>query len=200
MLPGAPWPTAGRGALYHLSGVAPGYIGAFCLMTSDVLAVETRPAVPEDLPAIVALQALAFSPGRFARTAYRVREGAPDLSPYCRVAVQADRLIAAVRMTEVTVGGRPGALLLGPLAVTPELAGRGYARRLVAEVLDAARARGEALVLLVGDMAYYGRLGFIRVPPGQIRLPGPVDPARLLAVEIEAGALEKFRGMVAARS
>src|SRR5690606_3634189 len=61
--------------------------GPFCLMTSDVLVVATRPAVPDDLPAIVALQSRAFSPGRFARTAYRVREAAPDLSPYCRVAL-----------------------------------------------------------------------------------------------------------------
>ncbi len=178
----------------------PECIGIARLMTNDVLAVETRPAAPADLPRIAALQALAFSPGRFARAAYRVREGAPELSPYCRVALVGDRLIAAVRMTPITIGGRPGALLLGPLAVDPELAGRGYARRLVAEVADAARAGGEALILLVGDMTYYGRLGFARVPPGQIRLPGPVDPARLLALEIEPGALEMFRGMVAARS
>jgi predicted N-acetyltransferase YhbS len=169
-------------------------------MTSEVPAVSTRPTMPEDLPAIVALQARAFSPGRFARTAYRIREGALDFSPYCRVALMGDRLIAAVRMTPITIGGRPGALLLGPLAVEPELAGRGYARRLVAEALDAGRAGGEGLVLLVGDMAYYGRLGFTLVPPGRIMLPGPVDPARLLAAELEPGALEKFRGMVAAHS
>ncbi|MFN3744731.1 MAG: GNAT family N-acetyltransferase [Hyphomicrobiaceae bacterium] len=169
-------------------------------MTSDVPAVVTRRAVPADLPAIAALQSRAFSPGRFARTAYRVREGAPILSPYCRVALIGDRLVAAVRVTPITIGGQPGALLLGPLAVEPELAGRGYARRLVTEALDAARAAGEMLVVLVGDMAYYGRLGFAPIPPGQIRLPGPVDPARLLAAELVAGALEKFRGMVAARS
>jgi predicted N-acetyltransferase YhbS len=169
-------------------------------MTSDVPAVETRRAEPADLPAIVALQARAFSPGRFTRTAYRVREGAPDISPFCRVALLGDRLIAAVRMTPITIGGQPGGVLLGPLAVEPELAGRGYARRLVAEALAAAHAGGETLVLLVGDMAYYGRLGFKPVPPGRIGLPGPFDPTRLLASEIEAGALEKFRGMVAASS
>lgn len=169
-------------------------------MTCDVLAVETRRAEPADLPAIAALQARAFSPGRFTRTAYRVREGAPDISPFCRVALMGGRLIAAVRMTPVTVGRRLGAVLLGPLAVEPELAGRGYARRLVAEALDAAREGEEKLVLLVGDMAYYGRLGFVPVPPGQIGLPGPFDPTRLLASELEAGVLERFRGMVAARS
>jgi predicted N-acetyltransferase YhbS len=169
-------------------------------MTSDVLAVETRRAEPADLPAIAALQARAFSPGRFTRTAYRVREGAPDISPFCRVALMGDRLIAAVRMTPVTIGGQAGGVLLGPLAVEPDLAGRGYARRLVAEALDAARAGGEKLVLLVGDMAYYGRLGFAPVPPGQIALPGPFDPTRLLASELGAGELQKFGGMVAARS
>jgi predicted N-acetyltransferase YhbS len=132
-------------------------------MNIVVPAVVTRSAVSEDLPAIIALQALAFSPGRFARTAYRVREGAPDHSPYCRVAYKGERLVAALRMTEIKVGGRPGALFLGPLAVDPEEAGRGYARRLVAESLDAGRDGGIALVVLVGDMAYYGRLGFAPV-------------------------------------
>jgi predicted N-acetyltransferase YhbS len=169
-------------------------------MTSDVLAVATRRAETADLPAIAALQSRAFSPGRFARTAYRVREGAPDISPFCRVAMMGDRIVAAVRMTPITVGGQPGGVLLGPLAVEPELAGRGYARRLVTEALDAARAGGERFVLLVGDMAYYGRLGFLPVQPGRIGLPGPFDPARLLASELEPGALEKFRGMAAARS
>jgi predicted N-acetyltransferase YhbS len=166
-------------------------------MTLDASTVVTRPAVPDDLPAMTALQSRAFSPGRFARTAYRVREGGADLSPFCSVALIGDRLVAALRLTPVNVGGRSGALLLGPLAVEPAEAGRGYGRRLVAESLDAARAAGMALVLLVGETAYYGRFGFGPVPPGQIRMPGPVDPARLLAAEIQPGALATFRGLVA---
>ncbi len=169
-------------------------------MNIEAPVVITRTTETGDLPAIVALQALAFSPGRFARTAYRVREGAPVHSPYCRVAYKGERLVAALRMTEINVGGRPGALFLGPLAVDPEEAGRGYARRLVAESLDAGRDGGIALVVLVGDMAYYGRLGFGPVPPGQIRLPGPFDPARLLAAQLAPDALKMFRGQVAARS
>lgn len=166
-------------------------------MTSPAPAVVTRPAVPDDLPAMTALQSRAFSPGRFARTAYRVREGGPDLSPFCRVALIGDRLVAALRLTQINVGGRPGALLLGPLAVDPDEAGRGYGRRLVAELLETARAGDIRLVLLVGDVAYYGRLGFGPVPLGQIRLPGPVDPTRLLAAEVQPGALAEFRGLVA---
>jgi predicted N-acetyltransferase YhbS len=166
-------------------------------MTSNPPAVLTRPAVPDDLPAMTALQSRAFSPGRFTRTAYRVREGGPALSPFCRVALIGDRLVAALRMTPIMIGGDAGALLLGPLAVEPDEAGRGYGRRLVAESMEAATVAGVKLIVLVGDVPYYGRFGFRPVPPGQIRMPGPVDPARLLAAELQPGALATVRGLVA---
>jgi len=160
--------------------------------------VVTRPAEPQDCAEIRALHARAFGPGRFARTAYRVREGTDDLSPYCRVCRIDGRLVAAVRFTAVLIGGRGGALLLGPLAVDPDFANRGHGRGLVGEALAAARAAGIRLVALVGDEPYYARLGFRRVPRGQIVLPGPVDADRLLAVELAAGALGEFSGMLAA--
>lgn len=166
-------------------------------MTAASNQIMTRAAVWADIPAISELSARVFGPGRFVRTAYRVREGTPDLSPFCRVALLADRIIAAIRMTEITIGGRGGALMLGPLAVDAEFANLGYGRRLIAESVEAARLAGRELVLLVGDMPYYGRLGFTLVPPGQIVLPGPVNPARLLAIELRAGALEEYRGLVA---
>jgi predicted N-acetyltransferase YhbS len=100
---------------------------------------------------------------------------------------------------EVSIGGRDGVLLLGPLAVEPELANRGYGRGLVARALDDARAAGIALVVLVGDEPYYARLGFRRIPRGQISLPGPVDPERLLAAELKPGALEAYAGPLTAR-
>jgi predicted N-acetyltransferase YhbS len=160
-----------------------------------------RPAEPRDASAISALNARAMGPGRFARTAYRVREGAPAaFSPFCRVALLDGRLIAAVRFTEVTIGGRGGALLLGPLAVDPAHANRGHGRGLLAQALEAARLAGIALVVLVGDEPYYARLGFRRVPRGQIVLPGPVDPDRLLAAELRPGALADYAGALRAQA
>jgi predicted N-acetyltransferase YhbS len=160
-----------------------------------------RPARPEDAAAISALNARAMGPGRFARTAYRVREGARDaFSPFCRVSLLGERLVAAVRFTAIRIGGREGALLLGPLAVDPAVANQGYGRGLVAAALEDARAAGIALVVLVGDEPYYARLGFRRVPRGQIAMPGPVDPDRLLAVELVPEALDGFRGLVSAFS
>ncbi len=78
--------------------------------------------------------------------------------------------------TPVTIGGKAGALLLGPLAVDPAFANRGYGRGLVAKALEDARAAGIAIIVLVGDEPYYGKLGFGRVPRGQITLPVPSTP------------------------
>lgn len=158
-----------------------------------------KPLRAQDLAQVAALEARTFGPGRFARTAYRVREGGHDLSSASRVAWLGEALIASVRMTEITIGGLPGALLLGPLVVAAEQAGRGLGRRLVEAALDAAREAGATLVLLVGDLSYYGPHGFAPVSPGRIALPGPVDPARLLVAELAPGAAERYSGLVQAR-
>jgi predicted N-acetyltransferase YhbS len=163
-------------------------------------AIITRAAVPHDLPAIIALQAHVFGPGRFTRSAYRVREGRGLMSRFCRVADRNGRLIASLRMTEVSIGGVTGAVLLGPLAVDPEFRGQGYGRKLAAEVMHDMKAAGVAVVVLVGDEPYYGRFGFKPVPPGSIVFPGPVNPARTLAAELKPGALAHYRGLVTAAS
>ena len=160
--------------------------------------ITMRPVAPADLAAIRDLHARAFGPGRFARTAHRIREGTGEFSPFCRVCLIDGQLVAAVRFTQIVVGGRDGALLLGPLAVDPAVANRGHGRGLVAQALEDARSAGISLVVLVGDEPYYGKLGFRRIPFGGITLPGPVDPGRLLAAELVPGALGTYTGIVAA--
>ncbi len=164
---------------------------------SDRILIRT--AEPVDVPAIGALHARVFGPGRFARSAYRVREGRRDgnpLSDFCHVAVRGNRLIAAITLSDVKIGGEPGALLLGPIAVDPEFAGQGLGGQLIAEGLADARAAGKSLVILVGDEPYYGRFGFKCVPPGQMTLPGPVNPMRLLAYPLTDGDMQSARGLV----
>lgn len=139
-----------------------------------------------DLELVARLHAGAFGPGRFARTAYRIREGAPPFSVHCRAAWSADntkRLFAgSVTLTEITVGDGAGHWLLGPLVVHASAIKQGIGRRLVEASLASitALAGNAAVVILVGDLNYYARFGFEVVPRGQITLPGPVDPARLL--------------------
>jgi predicted N-acetyltransferase YhbS len=157
---------------------------------------EIRRETDGDAEGLSQLSAEAFGPGRFTRTAYRVREGIPPVASLCLCGLLDRKLIGGIRFTAIRIGEREGAALLGPLVVDPAVKGKGYGKALVGEGLARARAEGFALVLLVGDMPYYGRFGFQPVPPGQISLPGPVDPARLLAVELMPGALAGANGMV----
>jgi predicted N-acetyltransferase YhbS len=149
-----------------------------------------------DGQALSQLSADAFGPGRFTRSAYRVREGVPPVAALCLAAWLDDRLVGGIRFTAVRIGKEENAALLGPLVVDPAAKGNGFGRALLAEGLARAGAEGFRLVLLVGDMPYYGRFGFAPVPPGQIALPGPVDPARLLALELAPGALARAVGQV----
>ncbi|MDQ5830402.1 MAG: N-acetyltransferase, partial [Actinomycetota bacterium] len=137
----------------------------------------------------------AFGPGRFARTAYRIREGVPHRLDLSFTALDGSLLVGSVRLTPVTAGNAP-ALMLGPLTVDPAFENRGIGRALIERALDAARAAGQGLVLLVGDEPYYSRFGFKRLPPGRLAMPGPVDPDRFLAAELRAGALTDARGPV----
>ena len=161
---------------------------------------EIRNEVLGDEAALSELSAEAFGPGRFARTAYRVREGIPPVPSLSLTAWLDNGLVGGIRFTALTIGGEGRALLLGPLVVHPAYKGNGFGRALAEGGIARARAQGFRLIVLVGDMPYYGRFGFVPVPPGQIRLPGPVDPARLLALELVAGALGNAAGLVQAKA
>jgi predicted N-acetyltransferase YhbS len=154
---------------------------------------DIRPIDPADAATIETLHEIAFGPGRFARTAYRLREGVPPDPRLSFVAVAGGALVGSVWMTPIRIGARP-ALLLGPLAVRPDWAGRGVGRALVRRALEAARSAGHKVVMLVGDLPYYGPLGFQQVAPGAITLPGPVDPARVLVAPLTPDALEGLAG------
>ncbi len=157
-----------------------------------------RKALPEDIAGISKLHARVFGPGRFVRSAYRVREGKGHLSRFCLVACLGKEIIASIRTTEITVGGARGALLLGPVAVDSDQRSLGLGSKLITAALEAARTGGAKLIVLVGDQPYYGRFGFRPVPPGQIVFPGPVNPFRILARELEPGALSGYQGLVVA--
>jgi predicted N-acetyltransferase YhbS len=161
------------------------------------LSIAIMPELPDDGLAIERLNARTFGPGRFAKSAYRVREQVthlPELSFTARVGTL---LVGSVRLSPIVVGATP-ALLLGPLTVEPPFRDRGVGLKLIERALAEAKARGHRLVLLVGDEPYYGKAGFKRIPKGRVTLPGPVDPARLLVAELVAGAFDGVAGALRA--
>ena len=159
------------------------------------LALTIRAETPDDDAAIERLHERTFGPGRYARTAFRIREGRRHLLPASFTASIGTLLVGSVRLTPVTVGAT-AALLLGPLTVEPPFRSHGIGRKLLERALADARKQGHRLVFLVGDEPYYGRLGFKCVPKRQVTMPGPVDPARLLVAELVPGAFDGVAGPV----
>lgn len=154
---------------------------------------------PEHGPAIEALLDLSFGPGRYAKAAQRLREGNEPVAALRYVAFSGEgderRMVGALSFWPVVIGGVPG-LMLGPLAVEPQLRGKGCGIRLMEKGLADAKALGYRLVILVGDAPYYVRVGFGPVPPGRLTMPGPVDPARLLYRELDLGAFGRAKGPI----
>jgi predicted N-acetyltransferase YhbS len=139
----------------------------------------------------------AFGAARSGKTVERLREGRLPAHGLALAAWDAGELIGTLRMWHI-LAGEVQALLLGPLAVAKAYRSRGVGRRLMAEALFRAASAGHKAVLLVGDAAYYEPFGFARRHTLGLSLPGPVDEARFLGLELKGGALKGAKGFVVA--
>ena len=135
---------------------------------------------------IETLTAEAFGPGRFTRTAFRLRENVPHEPELSLTAQYNGQLVGSVRLTQILIGDQTS-LLLGPLVVSPKHKNVGIGAALMQASVKAAKDQGWRHILLVGDLTYYEKFGFKVVPHGQITMPGPVDPARLLYCPLQNG-------------
>jgi predicted N-acetyltransferase YhbS len=171
----------------------------FTLAPPEPLAVDAGLAFalerPQDDLLVDEMIDRAFGPGRFAKTAERLREGARLRRDLSICAWDGRALVGAARQWSVRIGETP-AVFLGPFAVEAAWRSRGLGAALIVRACALAEAGGERLTLLVGDMGYFGPLGFERVPAGQVALPGPVDPRRVLWRGHAPGALDGLAGRV----
>jgi predicted N-acetyltransferase YhbS len=125
----------------------------------------------------------AFGPGRFVKTAERLRENShviPDLS---FVAMRGETVIGSVRMWPIFVHNfnantYESLAFLGPIVVDDAHRGQGIGKALIGACVEAAFSKGLRAVLLVGSQSYFKPFGFDKAQ--NITLPGPVDPNRLL--------------------
>ena len=148
-----------------------------------------------DVVAREALLDACFGENRHARTCQRLRDGRAPAEGLALSAVARGQLIGTVRLWHVSAGGIP-ALILGPLAVDRAFRKLGVGAALMDHALAAARARGHRAVLLLGDAPYYERFGFLAEKARELALPGAFERERLLALELEAGALDGAWGMI----
>ncbi|MQT12981.1 GNAT family N-acetyltransferase [Segnochrobactrum spirostomi] len=159
--------------------------------------ITLREEAPTDVGAREALLDRVFGPTRFLKSSERIRAGRLAADGLSLIAEDAatGALVGTVRLWHVSAGGRP-ALLLGPLAVAPELQGAGLGSVLMRRALNRAAIAGHGAVLLVGDPEYYVRFGFSGEKTEILSMPGPTERRRFLALELQPGALDRAAGRV----
>jgi predicted N-acetyltransferase YhbS len=143
-----------------------------------------------------------FGPARFHKASYLFREGVEPVRELSWIALEGDRqgndrLVGAIRYWPILVGETGhSALLLGPLAIAQDRAGKGIGRALMFKTLDLAAQLGHDLVLLVGDVDYYKRFGFVPATPHGFVMPGETRPDRLQVAPLKDNVLGRIAGEV----
>ena len=139
-------------------------------------------------PALIeALLDRAFEPERRIRTAYKMREGLDCLPALSFAAIDADdQLVGTIQCWPVALtspeGKRHPLIMVGPVAVLPQAQGLGFGQALMTASISALSPEALLPQVMIGDAEYYGRFwGFSAENTGGWQLPGPYDPARLLA-------------------
>lgn len=161
--------------------------------------VTIRPERVSDFPAREALLDRAFGKNRRRKTSERLREGRLPAEGLAFTALDGKgRVIGTLRLWNIIAGSAGPSLLLGPLAVDCRHQKKGIGRKLMEHALNTARVQGHDSVLLVGDAPYYGRFGFDGGLTRSLHLPGPVERARFLGLELTSGALDGAEGLVSA--
>ena len=132
----------------------------------------------------------AFGPDRYERSVWALRPGAPE-GDLCLMGFVDGQPVGSLRFWKILLGQQP-ILLLGPLAVRPEMRGCGFGPALVRSGLARAKASGWPLVLVSGEPDYYPKFGFVPAAAYQLDWPGFVEPERLQFCELAPGTLDSL--------
>lgn len=146
----------------------------------------------------------AFGSDRFGRTAYRIRQGMDAVPALSFAAVEDGALIGTIQCWPVAHRAADGTetplVMVGPVAVRPDVQRGGHGRALMAHMLGAAETRSDGALMMIGDPEYYGRFfGFTAEATADWDLPGPYEKRRLLARAANRHDLPTGAGMIGPR-
>ena len=158
--------------------------------------ISIRKERPPDVAAREGLLDEAFGRLRWRKSSQHLRDGQLPANDLAFVATEGRRVIGTARLWNIVCGTGQRALLLGPVAIARDCRNRGVGTALVRYALAAARRHGHRAIVLVGDAAYYGRFGFSTGKAAALRMPGPFERHRLLALELVPDALKGARGLL----
>lgn len=141
-----------------------------------------RPVRREDEPAVRALLVAAFGGSAEADLIDGLREHGAVVAEL--VAEEAGRIVGHVAFSRLWVesGQRLSpAVALAPLAVVPEFQSKGLGKQLIEAGHERLRALNERLSVVLGDLDYYGRLGYSREAASGFASPYPHEHLGALA-------------------
>ena len=155
-----------------------------------------RLEVADDADEINRLMGLGFTAAHKQRNIWELRKGGP-LAELCFVAEDSSntanntgRLLGSIRFWPITIADHPS-ILLGPLAVDPELRGQGIGRELVQLGLDAAARKDIWQFCFVsGEPEYYSKLGFSKLKQSWVDLPVAIEEERLHIISVSGDSLK----------
>jgi putative acetyltransferase len=134
-----------------------------------------RPETPADRDAVRRVHALAFGRAAEADLVDAMRD-AGELA--CSlVALRDQAVVGHVAFSRARLDHGAPVLALAPLGVLPDERRQGFGSALVREGLRLAEATDAALVVVLGDPAFYARFGFAPAAGYRVRAPFPVDSA-----------------------
>jgi predicted N-acetyltransferase YhbS len=153
--------------------------------------------LPEHHDVIEGVLDRAFGPGRFVKTSERVRERGARFEPgLSRVALNADNVVIGCSRIWCVAASGVDFYFLGPLAVEPGAQHHGLGASLARASVAACRAAAGAGIVLVGAQSFFAPMGFTIIPEGRLELPGPVDPARFLWLQLRPGGFDRAHGLI----
>ncbi|WP_447931934.1 GNAT family N-acetyltransferase [Sphingopyxis fribergensis] len=166
--------------------------------------VELLPLSNIEPQAVEDLLDLAFGSDRFGRTAYRIREGVDAVPALSFALVEDGALVGTIQCWPVALRAPDAAdvplVMVGPVAIRPDVQRGGHGRALMAQMLDAAETGADGALMMIGDPEYYGRFfGFTADATGAWDLPGPFEKRRLLARAVNGHSLPTGAGMIGPR-
>ncbi len=146
----------------------------------------------------------AFGADRFGRTAYRIRIGMDAVPALSFALVDDGALVGTIQCWPVAHRTADGSatplVMVGPVAVRPDIQRGGHGRVLMTHMLAAAETQADGALMMIGDPEYYGRFfGFTADTTGEWDLPGPFEKRRLLARAANGHGLPRGAGMIGPR-
>ena len=154
------------------------------------------PEAKNDHAEIERLLDLVFTPRRKILSSYQLRSSTNKVDELSYVIKDiTNNIVGSIRFWNIKIDSHSSkGLLLGPLAIHPIYQSEGLGEKLVLNSIEKASAGSWNWAILVGNIGYYSKFGFGKIPTRGINLGDGLDNKRLLGLDIKQSFLNEASG------